>query len=70
MTIMKYRLYRAQDTVNVYGLGEIFQVLVADSPHMITLTQAADGLWYELCDVVSGTAQLTAFPIPDEPSRP
>ena len=49
-------LHRSQDTVNVYGLGEIFQVFAAESLHMIALTQPADGLWtdQELTGLGSG----------------
>ena len=48
--------HRAQDAVNVHGLGEIFQVFAAESLHMIALTQAADGLWtdQELTGLGSG----------------
>src|SRR5215471_20409788 len=37
--------HRTQDAVNVYGLGEIFQVFAAESLHLIASAQAADGLW-------------------------
>src|SRR5262244_3250196 len=36
--------HRTQDAVNVYGLGEIFQMFVAESLHLIAIAQAADGL--------------------------
>ena len=49
-------LDRAQDAVNVHSLGEIFQVFVAESFHLIAITQAADGLWtdQELTGLGSG----------------
>src|SRR6266571_2976987 len=48
--------HRAQDAVNVYGLGKIFQVFAAELLHMIALTQAADGFWtdQELTGLGSG----------------
>src|SRR5262249_59958380 len=44
-TLQYMSSHRTQDAVNVYGLGEIFQVFAAESLHLIAIAQAADGLW-------------------------
>ena len=53
--------------VNVHSLGEVFQMFVAESFHMIAIAQAADGLWtdQELTGLDSGPPpSCSACPAP------